>query len=154
MSAATSGVQRALSENRDIAALIRATRKSLARAIALSAPLRGLLLRRLLAGLLARRLRRLLRGCSRALLRRHLLAFAARLGQADGDRLFAALDLAARAAALQRPGLALLHRAPDFGRRALGVFACCSCHEDGLPVTSQQSRGAAKVPVGGNAGVS
>src|SRR5450759_4776071 len=55
---------------------------------------------------------------------RHLLAFRPRLGKADRDRLLAALDLAAGAAALQRTGLALLHRAPDLGGCLFRIFSC------------------------------
>src|ERR1700728_4006661 len=71
----------------------------------------------LLRGLLFRRffLRRLLR---------HFLAFGPCLGQADRDRLFAALYLPARTAALQRPRLALLHHAFDVGGGLLGIFSC------------------------------
>src|SRR5437879_9583055 len=47
------------------------------------------------------------------LLLRHPGAALARLGQADRNRLLAALDLPAGAAALQRAGLALLHGAAD-----------------------------------------
>src|SRR5437016_11318048 len=54
---------------------------------------------------------------------RHPRAPLARLGQADGDRLLAALDLPAGAAAAQRAGLALLHGAAHFLGRALGVFS-------------------------------
>src|SRR6185437_317450 len=53
-------------------------------------------------------------------LARHFRAGAARLGQADGDRLLAALHLAPGAAAAQRSLLALVHRALDF---ALGFLA-------------------------------
>jgi Ku protein len=60
------------------------------------------------------------------LLLRHLLSRFSCLRKTDRDRLLAALDLLARAAALQRAGLALLHRALDLGGRAFGIF---SCHE-------------------------
>src|SRR5258708_3551737 len=53
-----------------------------------------------------------------------LLSLRPRLGQTDGDRLLAALDLAPRSAALQSPGLALLHRARDLGGRLFRKFAC------------------------------
>ena len=46
------------------------------------------------------------------------------LGQADRDRLLAALDLPSRATALQGAGLALLHRAPDLGGRLSRIFSC------------------------------
>src|SRR4029450_11289410 len=55
---------------------------------------------------------------------RHLLAFGPRVRQSDRNRLFAAFDLPARAAALQRASLALLHRAFDIGRCLLRIFAC------------------------------
>jgi len=55
---------------------------------------------------------------------RHLGAFTPRLGQPDRDRLLAACDLAAGAAALQRAGVALFHRALDLGRCLLGIFSC------------------------------
>src|SRR5688572_18126877 len=48
------------------------------------------------------------------LLPRHLRAFLARFGQADRDRLLAALHLLARASALQRAPFALVHRAFHF----------------------------------------
>src|SRR6266852_8925799 len=55
---------------------------------------------------------------------RDLLAFRPRLGKTDRDRLLAALDLATGSTALQSPGLALLHRAPDLGRCLLRIFPC------------------------------
>src|SRR6185295_11755914 len=61
---------------------------------------------------------------------RHPRAALARLGQADRDRLLAAPDLPAGAAAAQRAGLALLHRAADLLGRTLRVFSLrrLSCH--------------------------
>src|SRR5882757_7084372 len=61
--------------------------------------------------------------CLRRLLR-DLLAFRSRLGKSDRDCLLAARDLLAGLAALQRAGLALLHRAPDLGGRLLRIFSC------------------------------
>src|SRR5882724_4845524 len=55
---------------------------------------------------------------------RDLHAFRPRFGKTDRDRLLAALDLATRSTALQSPGLALLHRAPDLGRCLLRIFPC------------------------------
>ena len=66
--------------------------------------------------------RALLRGA--LLRRRHLVAFAARLGQADRDRLLLARHLLAGAAALQRAVLALVHRFVDLVRRLLAI----RCH--------------------------
>src|SRR5665213_311654 len=60
---------------------------------------------------------------------RDFLAFGPCLGQADGDGLLAALDLLAGAAALQRPGLALLHHALDVGGGLLRILPC----HDGSP---------------------
>src|SRR5579872_6328967 len=54
-----------------------------------------------------------------ALLRRDFRPGAARLGESDGDRLLAALDLAPGAAAAQRSLLALVHRTLHF---ALGFL--------------------------------
>src|SRR5712671_5149695 len=53
---------------------------------------------------------------------RHLLAFGPRLGKSDRDRLLAALDRPAGAAALQGACLALLHRAFDVGGSLFGIF--------------------------------
>src|ERR1700741_795512 len=58
-----------------------------------------------------------------SLLLRHFGAALARFGQADRDRLLAALDLLAGAAAAQRAGLALLHRAAHLLRRAFPIFS-------------------------------
>src|SRR5579871_2453803 len=69
---------------------------------------------------------------------RHLLSRRPRLGQADRDRLLAALDLAAGPAASQGTGLALLHRPLDRGAGLLGIFACFTCH-DRSPLASDQS---------------
>src|ERR1041384_2309223 len=78
-----------------------------------------LLRRRFLArGLLRRRFLR------RRLLARHLAAFAPRLGQSDRDRLFLARHLLARAAALQRSLLPLVHRLLDFLASFLTVLRC------------------------------
>src|ERR1700731_654624 len=55
---------------------------------------------------------------------RYLRSHGPRLGQADSNGLLAALDLAAGAAALQRAGLALLHRAADLGGGLLGILSC------------------------------
>ncbi len=60
------------------------------------------------------------------LLLRDFLSLFSRFGKPDRDRLLAALDLLAGAAALQGARLALLHRALDLGGRAFGIF---SCHE-------------------------
>lgn len=57
--------------------------------------------------------------------RRHLAARASRFGQSDRDRLFAAGNLLAGTAALQRARLELLHYLLDFLRRLLAVFARC-----------------------------
>ena len=53
-----------------------------------------------------------------------LLALLAGLGQADGDCLFAAFHLLARAAAFQGALLALFHHLFDFFRSAFGIFPC------------------------------
>src|SRR6185312_2232285 len=58
------------------------------------------------------------------LLLRHLLALLAGFRQADGDRLFAALDGLAASAALQRSALLFMHRALDILRGGFGIFAC------------------------------
>src|ERR1043165_10203952 len=71
-------------------------------------------LRRLLARLLRRRL-----------LRRHLAAFAPRLGEAHGGCLLAALHLLPRFSALQRAVLALVHRLLDL---VLGFLAVLRSH--------------------------
>src|SRR5258705_2474311 len=55
---------------------------------------------------------------------RNLSSFRPRLGQTDGDRLLATLDLPPRAAALQSPGLALLHRASNLGGCLFRIFPC------------------------------
>src|SRR5688572_2951945 len=55
---------------------------------------------------------------------RNLLALAARLGEADRDRLFAALHFFLAAAASQRALLALAHRAFDVLGSAFGILAC------------------------------
>src|SRR2546421_3939551 len=54
---------------------------------------------------------------------RNLLAFAARFGKPDRDRLLAACHLLSAAAALERAALALAHCALDFLRRPLGIFS-------------------------------
>src|SRR6185369_13873267 len=79
----------------------------------------GLLLGHLLAPAFAA-------GC----LLRHLLALGARLRQTDGDRLLAALDLAAFAAgpALQSALVALVHRPLDILAGALGILGHSFLH--------------------------
>src|SRR5204862_7362636 len=47
-----------------------------------------------------------------------------RVGKTDRDRLLAALHFPSRASALQSPGLALFHRAPDLGGCFLRIFSC------------------------------
>src|SRR5262249_45425223 len=62
---------------------------------------------------------------------RHLLALLARLGETDGDRLLAALHLAAAAAfpALGRAALVAAHFPFDLGPRTRGIFsATFLCH--------------------------
>src|SRR5215208_1766858 len=58
-----------------------------------------------------------------ALLLRDLAASATRFREANGNRLFAARDAAARAAALEGPALALPHRAFDLLPRLFPVFS-------------------------------
>ena len=60
----------------------------------------------------------------RTFFRRDFLSLSARFGETDRDRLLPALDLLAGSAALQSPGLALSHRAPNFGRCFLRVLSC------------------------------
>src|SRR6266849_8978519 len=55
---------------------------------------------------------------------RDFLAFRPRLGKADRDRLLAACDFLAGATALQRPGLALFHRALDIGGCLFRILPC------------------------------
>src|SRR5436190_23213440 len=68
-----------------------------------------------------------------------------RLGKPDRDRLLAALDLAAGPAALQRAGLALLHRASDLG----GCFSRIFPRHDTSPGCGKQSSRMKLVPSGG-----
>src|SRR5205085_3195297 len=58
-----------------------------------------------------------------ALALRDFLAFLARLGETDRDRLFPAGHFLSAAAALERPALALVHRAFDFLGGAFRIFA-------------------------------
>src|SRR5262249_36270390 len=58
-----------------------------------------------------------------SLLLRHFLAFAARLGKADRDRLLAARHLPATASALERAAFTLVHGAFHLLRRAFRIFA-------------------------------
>src|SRR5919206_4276369 len=55
---------------------------------------------------------------------RDFFPFAARLGQADGNRLLAALDLLSAPAAPERSFLALAHCALDILGSTFRVFAC------------------------------
>src|SRR5947208_11915969 len=64
----------------------------------------------------------------RRLLLRHFRAGAPRLGEADGDGLLAALDLLARASALQRAAFPLVHRLFDLLRRFLAVLRRHACN--------------------------
>src|SRR5437016_4152180 len=68
-------------------------------------------------------LRRFAAALARPLLLRHLCAGLPRFGEADRDRLLAALDASARPAALQRAALALVHRALDLLARLLPVLS-------------------------------
>src|SRR6266478_8437476 len=55
---------------------------------------------------------------------RHFRSRSPRFGKTDRDRLPAALDLLARPTTLQSAGLALFHRAPDFGGCLFRIFSC------------------------------
>src|SRR6185369_2852363 len=68
----------------------------------------------------------------RAALLRHLAARAARFRKADGDRLLAARDLLAGAAATQRAVLALVHRALHLALGLLSVSGHCGSSDQGL----------------------
>src|SRR5258706_15476460 len=64
----------------------------------------------------------------RRFLLRHLRAGLPRLGEADGDGLLAALHLLARASALERAALPLVHRPFDLLRGFLAVLARHVCN--------------------------
>src|SRR5262249_15573156 len=81
-----------------------------------------------------------------ALLRRDLLAFAARFRQADRDRLFAALHGLAAPPALERAALALVHRSLHVLGSALRRLACHDPSRSDVEIFSQRKR-QAKVPI-------
>src|SRR5262249_21183974 len=76
-----------------------------------------------------------------AALPRHFLSFAPRFGQADRDRLFAALHSAAASAlaALERAAFAAVHRAFHVLGSGAGIFACHVVPQ-GCPRTHEEKR--------------